>query len=122
MPSWHVEPAQSLPDFTTLVLKNAWKNCSKPGATYAGADILPNWLQNRRWFAGKDAAIEQVHLAYGVRFGDASTRCCSVKSKSPAGADQPLPTAVRVYPKTRSGRRCRSNWHCHGFDVGRQVG
>jgi hypothetical protein len=30
MPSWHVEPAQSLPDFTTLVLKNAWKNCSKP--------------------------------------------------------------------------------------------
>ena len=33
--------------------------------------ILPNWLQNRRWFAGKDAAIEKVNLVYGVRFGDA---------------------------------------------------
>jgi maltose alpha-D-glucosyltransferase/alpha-amylase len=32
--------------------------------------ILPSWLQNRRWFAGKDAVIEQVKLAYGVRFGD----------------------------------------------------
>jgi maltose alpha-D-glucosyltransferase/alpha-amylase len=32
---------------------------------------LPSWLPNRRWFAGKDAAIEQVNLAYGVRFGDA---------------------------------------------------
>jgi maltose alpha-D-glucosyltransferase/alpha-amylase len=33
--------------------------------------VLPSWLQNRRWFAGKDAAIDQVKLAYGVRFGDA---------------------------------------------------
>jgi maltose alpha-D-glucosyltransferase/alpha-amylase len=72
MPSWHVEPAQSLPDFTTLVLKKRMEELLEaPSRTTLERAILPNWLQNRRWFAGKDAAIEQVNLAYGVRFGDA---------------------------------------------------
>ena len=71
MPSWHVEPAQSLPDFTTLVLKKRMEELLEaPSRTTLEQSILPNWLQNRRWFAGKDAAIEQVELAYGVRFGD----------------------------------------------------
>ncbi|WP_433740818.1 maltose alpha-D-glucosyltransferase [Pseudomonas putida] len=72
MPSWHVEPAQSLPDFTTLVLKKRMEELLEaPSRGTLEKDILPNWLQNRRWFAGKDAAIEHVSLAYGVRFGDA---------------------------------------------------
>jgi maltose alpha-D-glucosyltransferase/alpha-amylase len=71
MPSWHVEPAQSLPDFTTLVLKKRMEELLEtPSRGTLEQGILPNWLQNRRWFAGKDAAIEQVNLAYGVRFGD----------------------------------------------------
>jgi len=71
MPSWHVEPAQSLPDFTTLVLKNRMEELLEtPSRGTLEQGILPSWLQNRRWFAGKDAAIEQVNLAYGVRFGD----------------------------------------------------
>jgi len=72
MPSWHVEPAQSLPDFTTLVLKKRMEELLEaPSRATLEQAILPSWLQNRRWFAGKDAAIEQVKLAYGVRFGDA---------------------------------------------------
>ncbi|HHS7810817.1 maltose alpha-D-glucosyltransferase [Pseudomonas putida] len=72
MPSWHVEPAQSLPDFTTLVLKKRMEELLEtPTRNTLEQSILPSWLQNRRWFAGKDAAIEQVNLAYGVRFGDA---------------------------------------------------
>ncbi|MNI11765.1 Maltokinase [compost metagenome] len=72
MPSWHVEPAQSLPDFTTLVLKKRMEELLEaPSRHTLEQSILPSWLQNRRWFAGKDAAIEQVDLAYGVRFGDA---------------------------------------------------
>jgi maltose alpha-D-glucosyltransferase/alpha-amylase len=67
-----VEPAQSLPDFTTLVLKKRMEELLEaPSRSTLEQAILPNWLQNRRWFAGKDAAIEQVNLAYGVRFGDA---------------------------------------------------
>jgi len=72
MPSWHVEPAQSLPDFTTLVLKQRMEELlESPSRQALEEQILPNWLQNRRWFAGKDSAIENVHIADGVRFGDA---------------------------------------------------
>ncbi|MFL6611271.1 MAG: maltose alpha-D-glucosyltransferase, partial [Pseudomonas sp.] len=71
MPSWHVEPAQSLPDFTTLVLKKRLEELLEaPSRTTLEQGILPNWLQHRRWFAGKDSAIEKVDIVYGVRFGD----------------------------------------------------
>ncbi|WP_434604302.1 maltose alpha-D-glucosyltransferase [Pseudomonas sp. R1-7] len=71
MPSWHVEPAQSLPDFTTLVLKKRLEELLEaPSRATLEQGILPNWLQNRRWFAGKDSAIEKVDIVYGVRFGD----------------------------------------------------
>lgn len=71
MPSWHVEPAQSLPDFTTLVLmKRMEELLEAPSRHSLEQGILPSWLQNRRWFAGKDGTIDSVNLAYGVRFGD----------------------------------------------------
>ncbi|MCB2254018.1 maltose alpha-D-glucosyltransferase [Pseudomonas chlororaphis] len=71
MPSWHVEPAQSLPDFTTLVLKKRLEELLEaPSRNTLEQSALPTWLPKRRWFAGKDSAIEQVHIAYGVRFGD----------------------------------------------------
>jgi maltose alpha-D-glucosyltransferase / alpha-amylase len=71
MPSWHVEPAQSMPDFTTLVLKQRLEELLEPAcrATLEQTS-LPAWLPKRRWFAGKDTSIDSVHIAYGVRFGD----------------------------------------------------
>ncbi|WP_248732655.1 maltose alpha-D-glucosyltransferase [Pseudomonas sp. MWU13-2517] len=72
MPSWHVEPAQSMPDFTTLVLKKRMEELlEEPCRTTLEQTSLPSWLPKRRWFAGKDATIDRVHIAYGVRFGDA---------------------------------------------------
>ncbi|WP_095144110.1 maltose alpha-D-glucosyltransferase [Pseudomonas sp. Irchel s3b6] len=71
MPSWHVEPAQSLPDFTTLVLKQRMEELLEaPSRTLLEQEVLPSWLLNRRWFAGKGSRIDSVHIAYGVRFGD----------------------------------------------------
>ncbi|KAB0564797.1 maltose alpha-D-glucosyltransferase [Pseudomonas palleroniana] len=71
MPSWHVEPAQSMPDFTTLVLKKRMEELlEEPCRTTLEQTALPTWLPKRRWFAGKDATIDRVHIAYGVRFGD----------------------------------------------------
>jgi len=71
MPSWHVEPAQSLPDFNTLVLKKRLEELlEEPARTTLEHTALPTWLPKRRWFAGKDSAIEGVRIAYGVRFGD----------------------------------------------------
>ncbi|MDY7532955.1 maltose alpha-D-glucosyltransferase [Pseudomonas sp. Bout1] len=71
MPSWHVEPAQSIPDFTTLVLKKRMEELLEaPCRTTLEQTALPAWLPKRRWFASKDTAIDGVHIAYGVRFGD----------------------------------------------------
>jgi maltose alpha-D-glucosyltransferase/alpha-amylase len=71
MPSWHVEPAQSIPDFTTLVLKKRMEELLEaPCRTTLEQNALPAWLPKRRWFASKDTAIDAVHIAYGVRFGD----------------------------------------------------
>ncbi|WPO97999.1 maltose alpha-D-glucosyltransferase [Pseudomonas sp. HR96] len=70
MPSWHVEPAQSLPDFTTLVLKKRMEELlDQPSRTALEDNALPQYLPKRRWFGGKDAGVAQVRIAYGVRFG-----------------------------------------------------
>jgi len=70
MPSWHREPAQSLPEFTTLVLKKRMEELLEAPARDALQDgILPQYLPKRRWFAGKETRIDQVSIAYGVRFG-----------------------------------------------------
>jgi maltose alpha-D-glucosyltransferase/alpha-amylase len=66
-----VEPAQSIPDFTTLVLKKRMEELLEaPCRTTLEQNALPAWLPKRRWFASKDTAIDGVHIAYGVRFGD----------------------------------------------------
>ncbi|MDD2050006.1 maltose alpha-D-glucosyltransferase [Pseudomonas putida] len=73
MPSWHVEPAQSLPEFTTLVLKKRMEELLEaPARSTLQDSILPQYLPKRRWFAGKEAGIDQVRIAYGVRFGTAT--------------------------------------------------
>lgn len=74
MPSWHVQPAQPLPEFTTVVLKKRMEELLESPLRDTLQDaILPQYLPKRRWFAGKGAAVEQVRIAYGVRFGAASS-------------------------------------------------
>ncbi|WP_017907144.1 maltose alpha-D-glucosyltransferase [Pseudomonas asplenii] len=71
MPAWHVEAPQCMPDFTTLVLKKRLEELLEaPARTSLEQTSLPEWLPMRRWFADKHAAVEQVHIAYGVRFGE----------------------------------------------------
>jgi maltose alpha-D-glucosyltransferase/alpha-amylase len=72
MPSWHVEPAKSMPDFPTLVLKKRLEELlDEPLRSTMEQVSLAVYLPKRRWFAGKDKAIDKVHIAYAVRFGDA---------------------------------------------------
>ncbi|WP_426116856.1 maltose alpha-D-glucosyltransferase [Pseudomonas sp. DSP3-2-2] len=73
MPSWHVEPAQSIPDFPTMVLKKRLEELlDEPLRSTMENNSLAVYLPKRRWFAAKDKAIDKVHIAYAVRFGDAS--------------------------------------------------
>lgn len=70
MPSWHVEPAQSLPDFPTLVLKQRLEELlDEPLRQTMEQNSLAAYLPKRRWFAGKGKALDKVHIAYAVRFG-----------------------------------------------------
>ncbi|WP_122875501.1 maltose alpha-D-glucosyltransferase [Pseudomonas viridiflava] len=71
MPSWHVEPAQSMPDFPTLVLKKRLEELlDEPLRSTMENTSLAVYMPKRRWFAGKDQPIERVNIAYAVRFGD----------------------------------------------------
>ena len=73
MPSWHVEPAQSLPDFTTLVLKKRMEELlEEPSRSTLETTALTQYLPKRRWFGGKDAGVDRVKIIYGVRFGKAT--------------------------------------------------
>ncbi|HEX8589707.1 maltose alpha-D-glucosyltransferase [Pseudomonas sp.] len=70
MPSWHVEPAQSMPDFPTLVLKQRLEELlEEPLRQTMEQTSLSVYLPKRRWFAGKGTAIDSIHIAYAVRFG-----------------------------------------------------
>jgi maltose alpha-D-glucosyltransferase/alpha-amylase len=72
MPSWHVEPAESMPDFPTLVLKQRLEELlDQPLRQTLEQTSLSVYLPKRRWFAGKGTAIDNVHIRYGVRFGSA---------------------------------------------------
>jgi len=72
MPSWHVEPAQSMPDYQTLVLKNRLEELlEEPSRSALEKTALMQYLPKRRWFGGKDIAIDAVRIAYGVRLGTA---------------------------------------------------
>jgi len=70
MPSWHVEPPQSLPDLQTLVIKQGLEELlEKPSLRILKQELLPAYLAKRRWFAGKDQPIEGIEIRYAVRFG-----------------------------------------------------
>ncbi|WP_205902999.1 alpha-glucosidase C-terminal domain-containing protein, partial [Pseudomonas viridiflava] len=62
MPSWHVEPAQSMPDFPTLVLKKRLEELlDEPLRSTMENTSLAVYMPKRRWFAGKDKPIERVN-------------------------------------------------------------
>ncbi|WP_438279650.1 maltose alpha-D-glucosyltransferase [Pseudomonas alabamensis] len=74
MPHWHVEPAEGLPELTTLVLKARMEELlDSPSRDALQDTILPQYLPKRRWFAGKEGPLDQVRLRYGVRLETATT-------------------------------------------------
>ncbi|WP_313740240.1 maltose alpha-D-glucosyltransferase [Pseudomonas sp.] len=70
MPSWHQQPAEALPELTTLVLRRRLEELLQPPARdELEGTILPQYLPKRRWFAGKEGPLDSISLSYGVRFG-----------------------------------------------------
>ncbi|WP_028693667.1 maltose alpha-D-glucosyltransferase [Pseudomonas cremoricolorata] len=74
MPSWHQEPAEALPELTTLVLRQRMEELLQtPARDTLQQAILPQYLPKRRWFAGKEGPLDDIRLCYGVRLGTAET-------------------------------------------------
>ncbi|MCC6074814.1 maltose alpha-D-glucosyltransferase [Pseudomonas sp. GCM10022188] len=70
MPAWHAHAVEMLPDLRTLVLKRFEDLRQGPARRVLEQEALPAYLPKRRWFAGKDAALDGVRIAYAIPFGD----------------------------------------------------
>src|SRR5690606_5548838 len=67
MPSWHITPVEGMPEYHTLVIKDHLAELMRePSRSVLEREVLPTYLPKRRWFAGKNAHIDQVRIAYAV--------------------------------------------------------
>jgi maltose alpha-D-glucosyltransferase/alpha-amylase len=71
-----VEPALALPELATLVLPEPWRSLrgGQPKQQLE-AQIIPEYLQSRRWFAGREAGIDSVSLELSQALADNDTGC-----------------------------------------------
>ncbi len=68
LPVWHVAQPEALPDFTTLVVrKDIAELLSGKTRHQLEHDILPSYLQKRRWFGQKGEKLDAVRIALVVR-------------------------------------------------------
>ncbi|HWU96990.1 MAG TPA: maltose alpha-D-glucosyltransferase [Oxalicibacterium sp.] len=64
MPGWYVPQSTPLPDYQTLVLPNGAADLVRGAARMTlERDTLPQYLQLRRWYAGKQKKLESVQIA-----------------------------------------------------------
>jgi maltose alpha-D-glucosyltransferase/alpha-amylase len=63
-PSWRDDPPEQLPEFQTLVVRESLRELlgERHSATIL-QDLLPAYLQRRRWFASKNDVISSVRIA-----------------------------------------------------------
>ena len=65
LPSWHAQPSEPLPEYSTLVLRDGLKDVLRePGRSLLEREALPAYLAKRRWFAAKDQAVAGARIAY----------------------------------------------------------
>ena len=67
LPVWHVPAPEALPDYRTLVVrKDIDELIESPSKEVLENDILPGYLQKRRWFGQKDGKLASVKLANAI--------------------------------------------------------
>jgi maltose alpha-D-glucosyltransferase / alpha-amylase len=65
MPVWHAVPPVPMPELRTLILRRGVEDLlAEPARRILEQDVLPAYLANRRWFAGKDDEIGAVRLLH----------------------------------------------------------
>jgi maltose alpha-D-glucosyltransferase / alpha-amylase len=62
-PSWHTPAPEPMPEYVTLVVRGDLVNAlATSNRTLLEKDVLPQYLQKRRWFGVKDQAIRSVRI------------------------------------------------------------
>ncbi|QTP56005.1 maltose alpha-D-glucosyltransferase [Billgrantia sulfidoxydans] len=68
MPEWHVPVPEPMPEYVTLIIKRRLEEIFQaPARQLLERETLPSYLPKRRWFATKQARIDQVRLLYVAR-------------------------------------------------------
>ncbi len=63
MPSWYAATPEPLPEYVTLVLRHSIDEImAAPARTILEREVLPHYLQKRRWYAAKQQHIDQVEI------------------------------------------------------------
>ena len=72
MPFWRVQPSEPLPDYITLVMRLGLADLVAVDSRHSlETEILPPYLQRRRWFAAKDRHVRSVTIANAHMLGTA---------------------------------------------------
>jgi maltose alpha-D-glucosyltransferase/alpha-amylase len=62
-PAWHVDLPGPLSELVTIVMRDGFSSLlSGPGRRLLEHDVLPPYLQLRRWFADKDVGLDSAEL------------------------------------------------------------
>jgi maltose alpha-D-glucosyltransferase / alpha-amylase len=98
-PAWHEPAAPPMPDLQTLVFSRGWSGVlSDKGGEVLTQQILPGFLANQRWFAGKNKRIDDVTLqTHGTMDGGGTgflVTACEVELEDKSSGRYVLPLAV----------------------------
>ncbi|MGQ0701433.1 MAG: maltose alpha-D-glucosyltransferase [Panacagrimonas sp.] len=64
MPGWHSAPPEPMPEFITLVLRGGLADVMEEQTKLRlEREVLPVYLPRRRWFAAKNEAAREIHIA-----------------------------------------------------------
>ncbi len=67
-PAWRDEPPEQLPDLQTLVVRDSLRELlGERHSITILRDLLPGYLQLRRWFGSKNEKISDVSIAYAAQ-------------------------------------------------------
>ncbi len=71
MPSRGGQVSAPLPEYATIVLRHDISEVLQPtGRAILEREVLPAYLQKRRWFAAKGEKLSSVKLSYAVKLGE----------------------------------------------------
>ncbi len=97
-PSWHTPAPEPMPEYQTIVLRgHLAETLLGPAKPTLENEVLPAYLQKRRWFSAKNQILESVRLGYAVPMTDGEDECqlCEIETVTSAGTAQWLiPLAI----------------------------